>query len=95
MVDGINLKLISSISHDRHINYTFYADIGEQEPSLGEDLEVKENPILIGVEWRTLDSICERDRAYMWAAGLFYIDYFAKELDSWGDDISYPSKRMV
>lgn len=95
LVDGINLKLISSISHDRHINYTFYADIGEQEPSLGEDPEVKENPILIGVEWRTLDSICERDRAYMWAAGLFYIDYFAKELDSWGDDISYPSKRMV
>jgi len=95
LVDGINLKLISSISHDRHINYTFYADIGEQEPSLGEDPEVKENPILIGVEWRTLDSICERDRAYMWAAGLFYVDYFAKELDSWGDDISYPSKRMV
>lgn len=95
LVDGINLKLISSISHDRHINYTFYADIGEQEPSLGEDPEVKENPILIGVEWRTLNSICERDRAYMWAAGLFYADYFAKELDSWGDDISYPSKRKI
>ena len=31
----------------------------------------------------------------MWAAGLFYVEYFAKELDSWGDDISYPSKRMV
>jgi ADP-ribose pyrophosphatase YjhB (NUDIX family) len=95
LVNGINLQLVSSISHDKHINYTFWADIGEQEPSLGEDPEAIENPILIGVEWRTLDSICERDRAYMWAAGLFYVEYFAKELESWGDDISYPSKRTV
>lgn len=95
LVNGKNLQLVSSISHDKHINYTFWADIGEQEPSLGEDPEAKENPILIGVEWRTLDSICERDRAYMWAAGLFYVEYFAKELESWGDDISYPSKRIV
>jgi ADP-ribose pyrophosphatase YjhB (NUDIX family) len=94
LVNGTNLQLISSISHDNHINYTFYAEIGQQEPSLGEDPELKENQILVGVEWRTLDSICERDRAYMWAAGLFYVEYFAHELDSWGDDISYPSKRI-
>jgi len=92
LVDGTNLRLISAVSHDNHINYTFYAEIGEQEPLLGEDPEVTGTPILIGAEWRTLDSICERDRAYMWAAGLFYVDWFAKELDSWGNDISYPSK---
>lgn len=94
LVNGTNLQLISSISHNNHINYTFYVEIGQQEPSLGEDPELKENQILVGVEWRTLDSICERDRAYMWAAGLFYVEYFSRELDSWGDDISYPSKRI-
>jgi len=94
LVDGANLKLISMITHDNHINYTFYADIGAQEPSLGIDPEVIDNPILVGVEWRTLDSLCERDRAYMWSAGLIYFNEFAKELESWGDDISYPRKRI-
>lgn len=93
LVDGTNLKLISIINHDNHINYTFYADIGTQEPVLGLDPEIIENPILVGVEWRTLDSLCERDRAYMWSAGLIYYDDFSKELESWGDDISYPAKR--
>jgi 8-oxo-dGTP diphosphatase len=93
LVKGKNLKLISRVIHDNHYNYTFYADIGNQEPILGEDPECKDNPILIGTEWRTLDSVCERDRAYFWAAGLFYVDEFADELNSWGDDISYPSKR--
>lgn len=95
LVRGTNLKLISTITHDNHQNYTFYVDIGMQNQTLGEDPEVVDTPILIGVEWRTLDSLCERDRAYMWSAGLFYVDEFAKELDSWGDDISYPNKRTV
>ena len=93
LVDGTNLRLICSVSHDNHINYTYYADIGEQEPELGEDPEVVENPILIGVEWRTLDSISERDRAYIWASGLYSVELFAEELSSWSDDISYPSKQ--
>jgi len=29
----------------------------------------------------------------MWSAGLIYFDEFSKELESWGDDISYPGKR--
>jgi ADP-ribose pyrophosphatase YjhB (NUDIX family) len=95
LVDGFNLKLISMIHHDNHINYTFYADIGAQEPALGADPELIETPILVGVEWRTLDNLCERDRAYLWAAGLIYFDVFAEELDSWGDDISYPEKRAA
>jgi 8-oxo-dGTP diphosphatase len=94
LVIGDNLHLISSVIHDNHFNYTFYAEIGNQEPNLGVDPEVIGEPILISVEWRTLESICERDRAYLWAAGLFYVDYFAKELDSWDDDIKYPSKRV-
>jgi ADP-ribose pyrophosphatase len=90
---GTNLKLISEVTHDNHQNYTFSADIGSQESSLGVDPEVTGPPVLVGVEWRALNTLSERDRAYMWAAGLFSYDEFAKELDSWGDDVSYPRKR--
>jgi len=93
LVDGMDLKLISMVQHDNHVNYTFCADIGTQEPTLGIDPEM-DIPILVGVEWRTLEENCERSRAYLWASGLYYFDIFAKELDSWGDDISYPSKRI-
>ena len=92
LVSGVNLRLISTVIHDNHFNYTFYADIGNQVPRLGEDPECIDNPILIGVEWRHLHELCERDRAYMWAAGLFYVKDFSFELESWNDDISYPSK---
>ena len=95
LVDGSSFKLISMVSHDNYKKYTFYVDIGTQEPSLGIDPEVVENPILVGVEWRTLESLCERDRAYMWSAGLIYYDVFSEEFESWGDDISYPNKRSV
>jgi 8-oxo-dGTP pyrophosphatase MutT (NUDIX family) len=72
---------------------SFHVDIGEQEPSLGYDPEVTGTPILQGVGWYALNKICERDRAFLWAAGLYQIGQFADELDSWGDDISYPAKR--
>ena len=93
LVDGDNLQLISMVAHDGHMNYTYLADIGEQVPALGHDPELIDNPILAGVAWKTLESLTERDRAYLWAAGLFSIDCFAEELDSWGDDLSYPTKR--
>ncbi|MCH4886231.1 NUDIX domain-containing protein [Acidaminobacter sp. JC074] len=73
--------------------HTYYVDIKDQEPVLGEDPELKENPILIDIRWLSLDEICERDRAYLWAAGLLAVKSFSKELESWGDDISYPSYR--
>ena len=95
LVIGSNLKLISTVLHDNHTNYTYHADIGLQEPMLGGDPENTENPILVEVAWMKLKELCERDRAYLWAAGLFYIDEFAYELDSWGDDIRYPSKRLT
>ncbi|WBW94993.1 hypothetical protein [Oceanirhabdus sp. W0125-5] len=72
-------------------SYTFWVDIGDQIPILGEDPEIKENPILFGIDWLSLNEICERDRAYIWAAGLLSIKEFADELITWDDDISYPS----
>ena len=93
-VDGTDLKLISmTVNANQTKSYTYFADIGDQEPLLGIDPEFTDNPILVGVEWRALDSLCERDRAYMWSAGLIYFDEMANELESWGDDVSYPRKR--
>lgn len=73
--------------------YSFQVDIGDQIPKLGYDPELLDDPILVGVQWVSLDEICERDRAYLWASGLLCIEQFADELSSWGDDISFPTKR--
>ena len=75
--------------------YSFHVDIGNQIPSLGYDPELTENPpVLVEVCWKSLDEICERDRAFLWASGLLSIISFTDELSSWGDDISYPNKRL-
>lgn len=75
--------------------YTFHIDIGSQTPSLGEDPEITETPILVEVRWMPLNEISERDRAYLWAAGLLSINEFVNELSSWGNDVSYPAKRAT
>jgi ADP-ribose pyrophosphatase YjhB (NUDIX family) len=92
-VHGVIIKKTSEYS-DPFSNgqtHTFLVDIGNQNPTLGEDPEIKENPILFGIDWLALNEICERDRAFLWAAGLLSVKEFANELASWGDDISYPS----
>ncbi|MCL2518413.1 MAG: NUDIX hydrolase [Oscillospiraceae bacterium] len=74
--------------------HTFYIGIGNQKPILGSDPELaEENQILTELKWMALDEICERDRAFLWAAGLAGVEYYFNELTSWGDDISYPTKR--
>ena len=78
--------------HDR-IFYNYQLDIGEQEPKLGYDPEFAEkNAILVGVKWLALNEMSERDRAFLWSAGIFAIKEFAEELQSYSDDISYPKK---
>ena len=70
-------------------SHTFLVDIGDQEPSLGYDPEV-DNPILVDLKWLTLREISERDRAFLWAAGLLAIEEFFEEVSDWGANISYP-----
>lgn len=71
--------------------YSFLVDIGDHAPSLGCDPDVgPEHVVLSGVRWLRLDEIPERDRAYLWAAGLLGADRFAAEVEGWGDRISYP-----
>jgi len=92
-VNGRIIKKVSEYvdSFDFSI-YTFQVNIGEQNPMLGTDPEILENPVLVEVKWLSLYEICERDRAFLWAAGLISSTYFTDELLSWSKDISYPAK---
>jgi len=74
--------------------YTYHIDIDEQTPSLGNDPEFTESPILFEVRWMALHEISEVDRAYLWSAGLLSIPQFAAELDTWAREISYPGRRI-
>ncbi len=72
---------------------TFLIDIGNQEPHIGDDPEFAEiDRILVDMQWLSLAEISERDRAYLWAAGLMSIPVFLDEISSWGDEISYPTQ---
>ena len=78
---------------DNFQEYTYLVDIGSQEPSIGVDPELSGNcQILQGLGWLSLNEIPERDRCYVWAAGLMGIDTFKKEIRSWTNDISYPER---
>ena len=79
---------------DENWFYTYYIDIGNQEPSLGCDPEDEsDNPVLSEVRWMALCEISEVDRAFLWASGLIGIPQFAQELDNWERETSYPGKR--
>jgi len=74
-------------------SYSFLVDIGDQQPSLGRDPEVVQKgrtPILVDVQWLRLSEIPERDRAFLWAAGLLGVEAFLAEVEGWGDGTSYP-----
>jgi 8-oxo-dGTP pyrophosphatase MutT (NUDIX family) len=68
---------------------TYLVDIGEQDPELGSDPEC-DPEVIVRLSWLTLDQIPERDRAFLWAAGLLSIKPFRNEVLRWGDAISYP-----
>lgn len=75
---------------------TYLVDIGDQTPSLGQDPEVatgKQTLALLDVQWLRLSEIPERDRTFLWAAGLLGVAGFWAEVSDWGDSISYPGSR--
>jgi 8-oxo-dGTP diphosphatase len=72
---------------------TYQVDIGTQEPHMGTDPEFpQDDQILTEVRWLTLAEIPERDRTYLWAAGLMSIPGFVDEVSNWGDALSYPTQ---
>jgi hypothetical protein len=46
--------------------------------------------VLCDVQWLRLRDVPERDRAFLWAAGLLGVGRFLRKVRSWGDDTSYP-----
>lgn len=79
--------------HDE--TYSFLVDIGDQTPSLGHDPEVAEGKqalALFEIQWLRLSDIPERDRTFLWAAGLLGVEDFLTEVGSWGSGTSYPGK---
>ena len=71
--------------------YSFLVEIGDQQPSLGHDPEVaKGEEVLVDVRWMLLSEIPERDRVFLWAAGLLGVGDFLKEVESWDNQLSYP-----
>jgi hypothetical protein len=58
---------------------------------LGEDPELNQKQqILQEIKWMALRELSERDRVYLWSAGLLGVSDFLEEIENWGDDISYP-----
>ncbi|MFC1879826.1 NUDIX hydrolase [Chloroflexota bacterium] len=93
-------RIVRETSQWRHMysaegeTYTFLVDIGDQTPQLGFDPEIQAAAqILVNMKWLTLSEIPERDRAFLWAAGLLGIAEFWTEVSDWGDRLSYPGTR--
>ena len=78
--------------------FTFFVEIPEDavaKAGIDPELPADEQSI-IGVKWMRLDEIAERDRAYLFGAGLMRVPYFHDEVLMWdGEDISYPIKKMI
>jgi hypothetical protein len=93
-VEGEIIRQTSLVEeYDGERTYTFLVDIGSQEPRLGYDPEFEKNEqLLVELKWQKLSEIPERDRAFLWAAGLLCIKGFLEEVEGWGESISYPGK---
>ena len=92
--------IVRQTSHAREAGddetYSFLVDIGNQIPSLGSDPDVPVgHEVLVDAMWLQLREIPERDRVFLWAAGLVGIVGFLAEVESWGDDTSYPTREHV
>lgn len=78
--------------------FTFLVEIPEDAVAQkGIDPELsEEEQSIVGVKWMCLDEIAERDRAYLFGAGLMRVPRFHDEVLMWdGEDISYPVKKMI
>ncbi len=91
-VEGRVLRLTSNLIEASGIeSFTYLVDIGDQEPILGHDPEVyPKAPILIDLQWLALEEVPERDRAFLWQAGLMTVLGFLEQVEGWGDAISCP-----
>lgn len=97
LLDGKIVRKLTTIYHDVDFydaTHCFLVEVDENavegtgmDPELGEDEQwIKK------VEWRTLEEIPERDRAWLWWRGLLAVPGFMDIAFSWKEEISYPGK---
>lgn len=91
-VRGCILRVVSIINFENGDQYhTFLVEIGEQAPGLQVDPEAREKSRgVLDVGWLALDQLSEKDRAFLWTAGLLAVPSFAEEALSWTQEVSYP-----
>ena len=93
-MDGKVLRPLNILhGRDGSVEYVFLTEVSpEQTPVAGTDPEAagREQSIR-AVGWMRLDELSERDRAFLWAAGLMDAGNFFELALSWGDEISWPS----
>lgn len=91
-LDGRILRETSRCYHTAgETSYTFLVDIGHQTPKRGFDPELQQHDqVLIAIRWMALSEIPERDRAFLWEAGLLTVVEFSNQVAGWGDEISLP-----
>ena len=84
-------KISFSAYSETNASHTFLVDIADQEPATGTDPEFpQDEQILVEIRWMSLREIPERDRAYLWAAGLLGVGQFLAIVEGWGNQLSYP-----
>ena len=94
-LDGTIVRKLSELYSHNRTEYAFEVKVpDDQEPILGYDPEEEgnENPPLKEVLWLGLDELSEKDRAFLWGYGLMQVPGFYEEVNSWGDENSYPGK---
>lgn len=93
---GVNGRVVRPLNTVRHrngdIEHVFLVELENgHEAILGSDPESEEQN-LIGVYWKGLNELSEKDRAFLWNYGLLDVDGFFDEVVSWNDEITYPTK---
>jgi len=87
-VDGVIIRETSRwTDFSEYEICTFLVDIGNQTPNIGTHPSDK---FLTHLKWVTLSEISERDRTFLWAAGLLGVAEFWAEVFDWGNSVSYP-----
>ena len=80
-VQGTVIRLTSVVTfapNDQY--YTYLIEIGAQTVSLGSDPELNRNQILVDIAWISLNELTERDRVFLWTAGLLTIPESSEEI---------------
>ena len=95
---GLDGKIIKPLNivhkKDGSREYVYEIAVSEEQIAItGKDPELtEEEQVILEVCWLRLYEMSEKDRAFLWTYGLMEVEEFWDEVQSWGDEISYPKK---